>query len=216
MSDLIYLTNVRLSFPAIATPKAFEEGGKAMYGADFILPPDHPGFAAFMKAVNERAVLKWTDKAAAILQMIHGDRKLRCYSRGEERIDKKTMEPLEGYAGMVCITAKKDRQPQLIGLDGLAVDPENTMQTQAIARKLYGGCYVNVAVKPWLQDNKYGKGVRCDFVAIQFAKDGPPFGEGVTDASGMFGAVVAPTAESAPAPWGAPAPFQQPTPGFFQ
>jgi len=207
MSDVIFLSNVRLSFPAIATPKAFEEGGKAMYGADLIMPPDHPGFAAFMKAVQEDALTKWQDKAQVILQMIHGDRKLRCYARGEERINKKTMMPLDGYAGMVCLTAKKDRQPQIIGLDGIGIDPENTMQIQAVARKLYGGCYVNAAVKPWLQDNKYGKGVRCDFVAIQFFKDGEAFGEGVTDASGLFGAVA--TAPAAPAgglPWEMPAP----------
>ena len=54
---------------------------------------------------------------------------------------------------------------------------------------MYGGCRVNAAIKPWLQENKYGRGVRCDLVAIQFANDDKPFGEAATDASGLFGAV---------------------------
>jgi hypothetical protein len=59
---------------------------------------------------------------------------------------------------------------------------------------MYGGCRVNAAIKPWLQSNAYGNGVRCDLVALQFAGDDTPFGEGAADASGMFGAVAAPAA----------------------
>jgi hypothetical protein len=84
------------------------------------------------------------------------------------------------------------------------------MACQATARKMYGGCYVNAAVKPWLQDNKFGKGVRCDLVAVQFFADGPAFGGGETDASGMFGATpaaAAPPWEAAPAAAMPPAPF---------
>src|SRR3990167_5592825 len=211
MSEAIYLTNVRLSFPAIATPKAFEAGGKEIFGADFIMPSDHPGFAAFMKSVNETAAEKWKELTPQVMAMINADRKLRSYSQGAERISKTTMKVLDGYEGMVAITAKKDRRPQLINADGSPVDPENTMQVQTVARKLYGGCYVNAVVKPWAQDNKYGKGMRCDFVAIQFLRDGDAFGEGNTDASGMFGAVASQiaTADTAP-PWGGGPAFGDP------
>lgn len=50
---------------------------------------------------------------------------------------------------------------------------------------------VNAAVKPWLQDNKHGRGIRCDLIAVQFAGDDTPFGAGETDASALFGAVAA-------------------------
>jgi hypothetical protein len=56
---------------------------------------------------------------------------------------------------------------------------------------MYGGCRVNAAVKPWLQDNKHGRAIRCDLVAVQFAGDDKPFGEGAVDASNLFGAVAA-------------------------
>src|SRR3990167_4191338 len=130
MSDLIYLNNVRLSFPAIIAAKAFEEGGKGMFGADFIMAPDHPGFITFMKAVHEVALAKWKEITPQVLQMIQNDRKLRCYSQGAERISKTTMKTLDGYEGMVALTNKKDKRPQLIDADGTPVDPENTMQVQ--------------------------------------------------------------------------------------
>ena len=69
------------------------------------------------------------------------------------------------------------------------------MAFQQLARKMYGGCRVNAAVKPWLQENKHGRGIRCDLIAVQFASDDTAFGEGAVDASNLFGAV-------APAPAG--------------
>jgi hypothetical protein len=73
---------------------------------------------------------------------------------------------------------------------------------------MYGGCRVNAAIKPWLQDNKHGRGIRCDLIAVQFAADDTPFGEGATDASNLFGAVAgAPAGFGAVAPAGMPAGF---------
>jgi hypothetical protein len=87
------------------------------------------------------------------------------------------------------------------------------MAYQAITRQMYGGCRVNVAIKPWLQENKHGRGVRADLVAVQFAGDDQPFGEGRTDASNMFGAVA--TAAPAPAFLQPAAPQQMPLPPFM-
>jgi len=70
------------------------------------------------------------------------------------------------------------------------VDAGNTMAYQQLARKMYGGCRVNAAVKPWLQENKHGRGIRCDLIAVQFFADDTPFGEGAVDASNLFGAVA--------------------------
>ena len=95
------------------------------------------------------------------------------------------------------ITAGSERQPQMIQDNGQPVDPANTMACMAIARKMYGGCRVNAAVKPWVQKNKHGNGIRCDLVAVQFLRDDTPFGEGAVDVTGLFGAVAAPTGPSA-------------------
>ena len=219
MSDLatrgvVMLSNARLSFPHLAEPQRQkkEDGSERIsYSAAFLLPPNDPGFARLMQVVNEMALEKWKEHTPAVLQMIHGDRKKRGFSQGQEHINQKTMRTYDGYEGMVVITAGKDRMPQMIDPQGQGVDPNNTMACQAIARAMYPGCRVNAAVKPWMQDNKFGKGVRFDLVAVQFYADDAPFGEGVTDVSGLFGA----TAAAPAAPTWAPPTTGMPTPPQF-
>lgn len=210
--SIIYLSNVRLSFPHLIDPqkRVDQDTGKERisYNCEFIMPADHPGFVQFMKRCGDLAVEKWKEHAAAAMGLIQQDRKSRCFGRGEEKINKKTFQPYDGYVGMVYISAGRDLPPQMIQTDGNPVDPANTMAYQALARKMYGGCRVNAAVKPWVQENKHGRGIRCDLVAVQFAADDKAFGDAIADASGMFGAVAAPAAvPGAPAAQMPAAPF---------
>ena len=220
MSEITYLSDVVLSFPALIEARASTEGGTPKFSADFILPPNHPGFAQFMQRVAAIAQAKWGENAGPVLQMIQSDRKMRCYGAGQEKIDKKTFKPFTGYDGMMYIGANNDVQPQMIQLDGSLVDPANTMLCQVLARKLYGGCHVNAAVKAWPQENKHGRGIRCELVAIQFLKDGTPFGDAIPDVTGMFGQVAAPVGGASPAGMVAPAfpafGFQAPAAGVPQ
>ena len=208
MSEIIYLSNVRLSFPHLAEPQrqVNEATGKERisYNCEFIMPQDHAGFTQFLQRYGSMALEKWKEHAQTVMAMIQQDRKLRCFGRGEEKINKKTFQPYDGYAGNVFITAGRDSQPQVIQADGQPIDPTNTMAYQQLTRKMYGGCRVNAAVKPWLQENKHGRGVRCDLNAFQFAGDDTPFGEGAVDASNLFG-VVAGAAPAGFAPAGMPA-----------
>lgn len=214
MSDIIYLSNVRLSFPHIIEPqrRVNEQTGKERisYNCEFIMPKDHAGFAQFMQRYAAMAAEKWKEHANTVMSMIQNDRKSRCYGVGEEKINKKTFQPYDGYVGHVFITAGRDTAPQVIQADGQPIDPANTMAYQQLARKMYGGCRVNAAVKPWLQENTHGRGIRCDLIAIQFAGDDVAFGEGAPDVTGMFGAVAAataPVAGMAPMPSMPAAPF---------
>ena len=208
MSEIIYLSNVRLSFPHLTEPqrRVNETTGKEhiSYNCEFIMPQDHAGFTQFMQRYGSLVLEKWKEHAQTIMGMIQNDRKLRCFGRGEEKINNKTFQPYDGYAGNVFITAGRDSQPQVIQADGQPIDPTNTMAYQQLTRKMYGGCRVNAAVKPWLQENKHGRGVRCDLIAVQFAGDDTPFGEGAVDASNLFGAVAG-AAPAGFAPAGMPA-----------
>lgn len=217
MSDIIFLSNVRLSFPHLAEPQkqVNEQTGttRISYNCEFLMPQEHPGFQQFMQRYGALALEKWKEHAQAVMQMILNDRKTRCFGKGEEKVNRKNFQPYDGYAGNMFITAGRDSAPQMIQADGSAVDPNNTMAYQALARKMYGGCRVNAAVKPWAQDNKHGRGIRCDLIAVQFAADDKPFGEGAADASSLFGAVqqtavpgFAPAAQPAmpAAPFGMP------------
>ena len=215
MSDVIFLQDVRLSFPHIAEPqrRVNEQTGKEKisYNCEFIMPQDHPGFQQFLKNYGEMAALTWKEHAQTVMQMIQADRKTRCFGMGTEKVNKKTFQPYDGYAGNVFITVGSDRMPQIIRADGSAVEPGNLMEAQQLARAMYGGCRVNAAIKPWVQKNQYGNGIRCDLIAVQFFKDDTPFGEGSVDASGMFGAVAA-AAAGQPTPAGMPAFMGTPSP----
>ncbi len=201
MSDVIYLSDVRLSFPHLVEPQRQknEATGKERisYNCELLMSPDHPGYVQFMQKYAEMAAGKWREHANQVMQMVQAERKLRCYGRGEEKVNKKTFQPYDGYAGNVYITCGRDTPPQAIQEDGRPVDPGNTMAYQAVMRKMYGGCRVNAAVKPWLQENQYGRGVRCDLVAIQFFCDDASFGDGgAADVSGIFKPVASTAAPS--------------------
>lgn len=222
--NMIFVTG-RLCFPWLVEPqrKKNDQGVEtATYNCDLLMAPSDPGFAKFMQTYAALAQEKWKENAQAAMQRIASDRKTRCYFAGEEKVNSKTFQILDGYAGNVGITARSTRQPQIIRPDGTAVDPTNTMEIRAVASKMYGGCYVNVVIKPWLQQNDKGIGVRCDLIAIQFAKDGDAFGAGNVDATGFFQPVAtagaapvafaAPQMPPAPFPGAAPAPFLGATP----
>ena len=202
MSDVIYLQNVRLSFPHLTEPQVSKKNPNAIpkFAADFIMPADHPGYQQFMARYGELALTEWKEHAQQVMTMIQADRKLRNYGTGEEKINTDTFQVLDGYAGHLWIMANNKNRPQMIKTDGVEVASTNTMEAVNVARTMYGGCYVNVAIKPWIQDNEYGRGIRCDLIAVQFAGDGEAFGEGAPDASGMFGAVGAATPPVAAAP----------------
>lgn len=193
-SNVIFLSNVRLSFPHLTEPqKTVNEvtgSTRISYNAEFIMPESHPSFAQFLALYQRLMSESFAENAPVVMNMIAADRKLRCYGKGEEKVNKKTFTPYDGYAGNVYLTAGSERQPQVIQADGSPVDPTNTMAYQALTRNMYGGCKVNAAIKPWVQKNKHGNGIRCDLVAIQFAGDDTPFGEGTPDVKGLFGAVA--------------------------
>lgn len=201
MSDIIMLSKVRLSFPNIAEPQknVNEATGEVTYsyGCEFILEPDHPGMKQFQTQVSNLMTDKWAEHAPKVMAIVQQDRKKRCFGKGDEKVNQKTFEVYDGYAGNYYISCKKKSTPQIIQTDGTAIDPANTMAYQNLTRKMYGGCFVNAAIKPWLQDNKHGKAVRCELIALQFAGDGTPFGAGEADVSELFGNVSGATAAGA-------------------
>lgn len=218
--NLIYVS-ARAAFPWLASPQeqTNDRGEKThTYSCDLIFPPNDPGVAKFMQVYAAIAADKWKENAQAAMQQINSDKRTRCFGSGDEKKSQKTFQVHPGYAGNVYITARNTNQPQIIDVDGRRIDPNNTLALRAAAAKIYGGCYVNAVIKPWPQANSKGIGIRCELVAIQFAKDGEAFGAGTpADVSNMFGASAAPTATvpgfaavQAPAPAMPAAPFGVP------
>ena len=113
MSEIIFLSNVRLSFPQLVEPRSSVENGVKKYSADFLMPLTHPGVQQFGAEYTKAAQEKWKEHAQAVMQLIQNDRKLRCFGMGSEKVNKKTFQPYDGYAGNVFITAGRDTAPKL-------------------------------------------------------------------------------------------------------
>lgn len=85
--------------------------------------------------------------------------------------DKSNKTENEGMFVLSCSESKN--RPSARNRKGQSITPDEADEL------FYGGCIVNILIRPWFQNNKeYGKRVNANFVAIQFVKDGTPFGEG--------------------------------------
>jgi len=162
----IVLTNVRLSFPAIFTARAFNDDQEAKFSAVFLVPKtDKRLLADVTKAIDAIILEQWKGKKPSGLKI--------CMRDGEEKSD------VDGYGDEVMfLSASSKKRIPIVDRDRSPLGEEDG--------KIYGGCYVNASVKLWAQDNKWGKRVNAQLLAVQFVKDGAPFGEKPVDANEEF------------------------------
>ena len=171
----IAIKNVRLSFPALFEPKVMVGGeGDPRYSAAFAIDPASANAKAIEAEIKRVADVKWTDKAAAILKEL----------KAKARVAYKT-EPMSkdgqvygGFEGMHTLNASSKTRPTV-------VDRDKTPLTARDGR-IYGGCYVNVLVEFWAQDNQFGKRINCTLRGVQFVKDGEAFGGGMPASADDF------------------------------
>jgi hypothetical protein len=165
----IVLKNVRIRFCNIFQPSAMGDGDPA-YDISAIFEPDSPSHKALADAINAVAKEKWADKAAVTLKALKADNKL-CLGDGERKADK------GGYDGMMYVSARNPARPTV-------VDRDRTPLTAADG-KPYPGCYANLILDVWPQDNQYGKRINAKLLGVQFVKDGEPFGSGGKKAASL-------------------------------
>ena len=157
----ITLNNVRLSFPHIFTPQeAKEAGGKPKYNAAFLIEKSTQGdlIVAIQVAIEKVATAKWPK---GIPNSVRGEK--ICLRDGATKDH-------DGYdASVMFLTASSPVMPTV-------VNRNRTPLTEADG-VIFAGCYVNVIVEIWAQDNSFGKRVNASLKAIQFYADGEPFGD---------------------------------------
>ena len=77
------------------------------------------------------------------------------------------------------ISASDSIRPQVIGKKREALTEEDDV--------VYGGVIVNALIRPWAQDNKFGKRINANLVGVQFVKeDGVRFGQARPDVNEHF------------------------------
>ena len=165
----IKLTNVRLSFPQLFRAKAFKADQEPSFNACFILnkEDDKEQILEVRKVMTAVAHDKWGNNIPKGVKL--------CLRDGAEP----GKEDVDGYGPEVMfISASSRKRIPVVDRDLTPLSEEDG--------KPYAGCYVNVSLRLWAQDNEFGKRVNAQLQAVQFALDGDAFGETPVDVNEEF------------------------------
>lgn len=161
----IRLDNVRLSYPHIGRPFV----GRGDDGK-----PAKPRFGT-VALLNKQTHKEAKDLVKEVIQGILTEKnKGKPIAADKWFLRDGDQSGKEEHAGSWTVSAGEgeDRPPRALDERRKILSPEEAV------RKFYGGCYGNVLIRPWWQDNNFGKRVNAGLLAVQFAKDGESFGEG--------------------------------------
>lgn len=186
---IVRLNNVRLAFPNIFKAKAQNPNDKPAFSACAIMTPEHPDVKRARAAIKAVAQAKWGDNAATILKTLIAGQKV-CLRDGDTKAN------YDGFPGNLYISARSPTRP-------LVIAPDLTPLTEDDG-KPYSGCYVNMQVAIWAQDNSHGKRINAQLRGVQFMRDGEAFGGGGVATVDDFDAVDDSADEDVPddAGWG--------------
>lgn len=178
METKIRLNNVRIAFAQgifEASVIGSDPNAKPRFGASFLLPPDHPQLKQVEAIIDYVAQEKWKDKTAAIMKGIKA-KDMTCLHDGD------TKSQYDGYAGQLFITAaaQEGTPPSIYNADRTPFDAKKGHQ------RIYSGCYVNVVLTIWAQDNNFGKRINASLGGVQFFKNGDSFSAAAAASSDDF------------------------------
>ena len=156
----IKLTNVRLAFPQLFEAQTVNGEGKPAFSASFLIDPKDPQIKSINAALEQVAKDKWGAKADAMLKTMRATDKVALH-------DGDLKAQYAGFEGMMYISSRNPVRP-------LVVDQKRTPLTEADG-KPYAGCYVDVSIELWAQDNNYGKRINATLGGVQFRADGDAF-----------------------------------------
>ncbi len=165
MSKII-LKNVRISFPSLFKKATYNGKETGFEGTFLINKEDQADQVELIQAAIED--LTKTNLKGAKLQPD------KICLRDGDLVD------YEGYADHFSIKASSKKRPLVIDRDKSPLVEEDGCP--------YSGCYVNASIELWAQDNTYGKRINASLLAVQFFKNGEPFGDGSTGSLNDFDA----------------------------
>lgn len=162
----VVIKDVRLAFANIFDAKSVN-GGEASFSAAFPIAPGSENAKACTAALEAVAKEKWGAKAADILKKLRDDGRVAFKTKP---LSDSEGQAYDGFAGMHSLNASNKARP-------LIIDRQKQPLTAQDGRP-YSGCYVNVTVDFWAQDNQWGKRVNATLTGVQFVRDGDAFGSG--------------------------------------
>lgn len=165
----VRVDNVRASYPHLGEPYS-KDGEKGKFGIVGMLPKEtHVEAKDLLKSVMDKLLSEADAKVAADKKFLRN---------GDDSGN-------DSYEGFWTVNASESRRPSARDRNGTQLAPDEAEE------KIYGGCWVNILIRPWYQDGVkvgkgYGKRVNAGLVAVQFVRDDEPFGEGRIDDEGVW------------------------------
>lgn len=155
----VRLKMVRLSYPNLYKARGFGKSGEGekKFSATAIIDPEtkagRTNIALMDDAIAAAKEAKWGNKPPKL----KADK--ICLRDGDDDADE--------TKGMMIVAASNAKRP--ITLD------ENGDDVTEADDVLYGGCYVDMIVRVWAQDNEYGTRVNASLEGVKFRDDGDAF-----------------------------------------
>lgn len=153
MAKSITIKNCRLAFVNVFTKASFE-GKEGKYECTMLFP----------KSDKETY-----DKIISAIESCKTENKVKV-PEAKYFIQDGDDKEYDGFEGMWAVKAGNGKRPTIINRDKTPLVEDDEV--------IYAGCYANVIVEPWAQNNQYGKRINANLLGIQFVKDGEPFGDG--------------------------------------
>ena len=191
MGIKLMLNNVRCSFLTLGDPEYFggqktKDTDKRRWSATALVPIDSPYKAQIDKALKDAAMAQWPQKWQMHYENIVVDPKGCCWIDGKRK-------EYDGYQGHWALTAHRPEdkgRPLVFDTDKSPIYKANGEIYEGKAGRVYSGCFVNMQVEIWAQDNKAGKGLRATLLGIQRVRDGDAFGGGAAPNADDFGEIA--------------------------
>ena len=134
--------------------------------------------AKIRDALKETAKQKWEKKWEIHYEACITDPKACCLVDGKRK-------DYDGYQGHFALTAHRYQdkgRPLVMDTDKSPIYKPNNEVYEGKGGRLYSGCFINMQVEFWAQDNKTGKGLRATLLGVQRVRDGDAFGGGAARA----------------------------------
>ena len=163
MANKMMLKGVRLSFPSLFK-KAVFDGKEGKFEATALL--------------NKETQADLIAKIEAVIDAECKEAKIKRPAPDKVCLRDGSHVDYQGYEGMMSLKAASNRRPTVINRDKTPLAEEDDV--------LYAGCFVNMVIDFWVQNNGFGKRVNCNLLGVQFVKDGEAFGAGDVDVTDDF------------------------------
>lgn len=178
----VTLQNVRLSYAHIFKPGKDMKDDKGnvipgKFGAVLMIDPDtdigKKNLAKLKKAKEDVMSEQWGSKPPKL----PADRLCtKKYKVPEDEDGEPNMDAAkEEYMGMYLVSARNKDRPQIV--DNRKGADKKWIRLEEADGRPYSGCYANVIVRLWAQDNTYGQRVNAALELVQFYKHGEAFSE---------------------------------------